>query len=134
MPRLLVIDESLSKRISTELSRRARSAKTVAELGLRGWRDPELLERLNEIDSNCVLVSGDDAMPATHAADLSRLRTTVAIVAPLDPSSSMTEPAWEHEIVQRWAHREEQAPGTIVRYSLTGGRRWTLRKRAQRIL
>jgi hypothetical protein len=130
MPRLLVVDEDLSKRIATELRRRGRNAKTVAALGLKGWNDPRLLERLHEIDSDCVLISGDDDMPATHAADLAKHGTTVAIVHPWDPTRPLTEPEWEHEIVQKWAHRIETQPSrTIRRYTLDGGRRWTVRKR-----
>ena|SRR2546427_4078420 len=131
MPRLLVVDEDLSKRIATELRRRGRTAKTVAALELKGWRDPLLLERLHEIDPDCVLISGDDDMPATHGADLKKYGTTVAVVHPWDPTRPLTEPEWEHEIVQKWAHRiEAQQSGTIWRYTLERGRRWTVRKRS----
>lgn len=130
MPRLLVIDENLSKRIAVELRRRGRNAKTVASFGFTGWKDPRLLEQLHEIDPDCVLISGDDLMPATHATDLARFRTTVAIVYPWDATRSLAEPEWDHEIVQKWVHRiESQPPGSILRYTLDGGRRWTVRKR-----
>jgi precorrin-6B methylase 1 len=132
--RLLVVDENLDKRISTELNRRGRTAKTVAELGLKGWKDPRLLERLHEIDADCVLITGDDAMPATHAAELSRLGMTVAVIAAWESTSSLVEPQWEHEIAQKWAHRMElQVAGSVVRYSLATSRKWTLRKRTPRI-
>jgi hypothetical protein len=130
MPRLLVVDEDLSKRIATELRRRGRNAKSAASLGLRGSKDPSLLERLHEIDPDCVLISGDDDMPASHAAELAKFGTTVAIVHPWDETRPLTEPEWEHEIVEKWAHRiEGQKPGTISRYTLDGGRRWRVRKR-----
>ena len=130
MSRLLVIDEDLSKRIATELRRRGRNAKRVTNLGLKGTKDPSLLQHLHDLDPNCVLITGDNDMPASHGADLRRLGTTVAIVQPWNPSHQLAEPEWEHEIVEKWAHRiEEQAPGSIIRYSLKGGRKWTPRKR-----
>jgi hypothetical protein len=134
MARLLVIDENLDKRISAELTRRGRSAKTVAQLGLKGWTDPRLLERLSEVAPGCVLITGDDAMPATHNADLVKYGTTVAVVAPWDEQSGLIEPQWEHEIVQKWAHLIEVQPvGSIFRYSRAARRKWTLRKRAPRM-
>ena len=134
MARLLVVDESLDKRISTELKRRGRNAKTVAELGLKGRKDPALLERLHDDDPGCVLITGDDAMPATHKGDLAKYKTTVAVVLPWTPQTGLSESQWEHEIVQKWAHlMEEQQAGTVFRYSLATRRRWTLRKRAARM-
>jgi len=133
VPRLLVVDESLSKRIAAELVRRGRNAKTVARLDLRGTKDPHLLEQLHALDPECVLITGDDDMPATHANDLRRFSTTLAVVYPWDRSRPIAEREWEHEIVQKWAHKmEDQAPGSIVRYTLNGGRTWTLRKRPRR--
>ena len=75
-------DENLDKRISAELTRRGRNSKTVAGLGLKAWKDPKLLERLADVAAGYVLITGDDAMPATHKADLAKHGTTVAIVAP----------------------------------------------------
>ncbi len=135
MPRPLVIDESLDKRISAELKRRGRNAKTVAEIGLKGLTDPTLLERLAQETPDCVLITGDDAMPATHGNELAQHKTTVAVVAPWNPMGGLVEPQWEHEIVQKWAHLiEEQPPGTIFRYSLGGRRKWILRKRPPRTI
>ena len=134
MARLLVVDESLDKRIATELKRRGRDAKTVAELGLKGRKDPALLERLHDEAPDCVLITGDDAMPATHQTDLAKYRTTVAVVLPWTPGTGLSESQWEHEIAQKWAHlMEEQQAGSIFRYSLATRRRWTLRKRALRM-
>lgn len=135
MPRLLVIDESLDKRISAELKRRGRTAKTVAEIGLKGLTDPSLLERLGREAPDCVLITSDDAMPATHAKELAQYKTTVAVVAPWNPISGLVEPQWEHEIVQKWAHLIEVQPrSTIFRYSLGGRRKWMLRKRPPRTI
>lgn len=135
MHRLLVVDESLNKRIAAELKRRGKAAATIAELGLRGKKDPPLLQRLHEVDPDCVLITGDDAMPAAHAEDLARLRTTLAVVLPWERSSSLAEPEWEHEIVQKWAHQMEAQPaGSIYRYSLTGRRKWTKRRRPPRLV
>lgn len=134
MARLLVVDESLDKRISTELKRRGRNARTVAELGLKGWKDPALLERLHDEAPDCVLITGDDAMPATHKNDLAKYGTTVAVVLPWSPETGLSESEWEHEIVQKWAHfMEEQQAGSVFRYSLATRRRWTFRKRAPRM-
>ena len=134
MARLLVVDESLDKRISTELKRRGRNAKTVAELGLKGRKDPALLERLHDEAPDCVLITGDDAMPATHKSDLAKYRTTVAVVLPWTPDTGLSESQWKHEIVQKWTHlMEEQRAGSVFRYSLATRRRWTLRKRAPRM-
>lgn len=69
-------------------------------------------------------------MPATHAEELATYRITVAIIAPVDPQSQLAESEWDHEVAQRWAHRmESQAPGSIRRYTLDGGRAWTARRR-----
>jgi len=135
VPRLLAVDENLNKRIAAELKRRGRNARSIAELKLRGKKDPELLEALLALDPDCVLITGDDAMPATHAEDLARLRPTIAIVLPWDPNSSLEEPEWEHEIVQKWAHLVEAQPsGTVYRYSPSGRRKWTKRRRPPRLV
>lgn len=135
MPRLLVVDDSLSKRIATEFKRRGRNAVSVSELGLKGEKDPPLLERLNEIDSDCVLITGDDAMPATHAEELRRFGTTVAVIVPWERASGLEEPQWERDIAHRWAHlMEEQPRGTVYRYSRRGRKRWSLRRRPQRMV
>lgn len=105
----------------------------MAQLELKGSKDPPLLEALHNLDPDCVLVTSDDAMPATHKAELGRFRTTVAVVAPWEPSSGLIEPQWEHEIVQKWAHlMEGQTSGTVYRYTLQGRRKWTFRKRPPR--
>jgi hypothetical protein len=128
--RLLVVDEGLSKRIQAELKRRGRTAKSVASLGFKGLKDPNLLEELHQIDPGCVLITGDDAMPASHAEELARFRTTLAIVGPYDPTRGLALNQWEHEIVQKWAHAiEEQRRGTIRRYTMAGSRIWKARKR-----
>jgi len=128
--RLLVIDEDLSKRIRTELNRRGRTARAVRELGYGGFKDPDLLARLHELDPECVLVTSDDDMPATHAQDLARLHLTVAVIAPRNPESVLDVNQWEHEIAQRWAHKmEEQPRGSVRRYTLAGPRQWTPRRR-----
>ncbi len=130
MPRLLVVDEDLSKRIATELTRRGRNAHSSASLNLKGLKDPPLLQALHSLDPDCVLITGDDAMPATHGDELKKYKTTVAIIAPVDPQSQLTEREWEHEVAQRWAHRIEVQPrGSIRRYTLEGGRAWTPRRR-----
>jgi hypothetical protein len=130
VPRLLVIDEDLGRRIATELRRRGRNAKRITELGLKGTKDPKLLEMLHELDPDCVLITGDNDMPASHAADLKRFMTTVAVVHPWVPNQPLSEPQWDHEIIEKWVHKiEEQPSGSILRYTPKAGRRWTVRKR-----
>lgn len=130
MPRLLVIDDSLSKRIATEFKRRGRNALSVSELGLKGEKDPPLLAHLHDRDPDCVLITGDDAMPATHAGDLQRFGTTVAVIVPWDSSSGLREPEWERDIAHRWVHlMEEQERASVFRYSRQGRRKWVWRKR-----
>jgi hypothetical protein len=130
LPRLLVVDEDLSTRIAVELRRRGKNAQSVASLGLRGTKDPLLLKALDSVDPDCVLITGDDAMPASHAEELATHKTTVAIIAPVDPRSQLTDDQWEHEVTQRWAHRmEAQLHGSIRRYTLDGARAWTARRR-----
>ena len=133
MARLPVIDENLDKRISAELTRRGRSAKTVAQLGLKGWTDPRLLESLSKVAAGCVLITGDDAMPR-HIRPISSVRHNGGCRCALDDQSGLVEPQWEHEIVQKWAHQMEAQPsGSIFRYSLEARRKWTVRKRAPRM-
>lgn len=132
MPRLLVVDEDLSKRIATELRRRGKNARSSASLGLKGLKDPPLLVALHSRHPECVLITGDDAMPATHAEDLATYRITLAIIGPVNPKSQLAESEWEHEVAQRWAHLMESQPsGSIRRYTLAGGRAWTTRRRSR---
>jgi hypothetical protein len=133
VPRLLVVDENVSKRVAQELKRRGRNATTVAALKLKGVKDPDLLMKLYDLDEDCVLITADDDMPASHAAVVERLQSTLAIVYPWDETRPLPVDAWEHEICQKWAHRmEEQPRGSIIRYSLDRATRWKLRKRPRR--
>jgi predicted nuclease of predicted toxin-antitoxin system len=68
--RVLIIDEDLSPRLARYLRERGRHARSVADLGLRNSKDPELLRELanRRTLGEWVLVTGNDAMPAEHAA------------------------------------------------------------------
>ncbi len=82
MPRRLVVDGDLSKRIPVELRRRGRTAVDIAQLGFKDLKDPALLAQIHELDQDAVLITGDNDMPASHAEALARFGTTLAIVAP----------------------------------------------------
>lgn len=132
MPRLLIVDESLNKRIAVDLRHRGVNAKTVAALGWRGKLDPALLSAIAEGHPDAVLITGDDNLPATHAEVLKETEVTVAIVGPGRPEG-FSEDQWDFEIVQRWAHKlADQPAGTVKRYGLAGAREWRLRKRHAR--
>lgn len=129
MARLLVIDEEMNKRLATELNRRGKSARGLLSLLPRGMKDPELLERLAEKEPDCVLITGDDAMPIDHPEAVDKTTIAIAIVHP-EPETGFTPDQWDAEIVHRWAHRiEHQTAGTVRRYTLNGSSPWRHRKR-----
>jgi hypothetical protein len=92
-------------------------------------KDPELLERLAAKAPDCVLITGDDAMPLDHPDSVAKSSISLAIVHP-EPETGYTPDEWDAEIVHRWAHRMEgQAPGSVRRYTLLGSSPWRERKR-----
>lgn len=131
--RLLITDEDIAKRISHELKLRGRDATNVYALKIKGKKDPVVLHILHERfgDREWVLITADDHLPADHADDVARLTPTLAIMDPLrDPGYTREE--WHHEIVHRWAHAiEEQALGTIRRYSASTHVAWTQPRRVR---
>lgn len=129
---VLVIDESLPKRVAAELKARGRDAVTVAHLRLRGSKDPDLLDALHERypqPGRFVLVTADDNLPLDHAAGIARVGITVATIDPHRPDG-ITPDAWRREVVHRWAHAMvDQTAGSIVRYSVARARAWSRRRR-----
>jgi hypothetical protein len=129
----LIIDADLNKRVATELNRRGRDAIALSELQLRHAKDPDLLRALAQhfSDERWVLVTGDDNMPAVHAAVIAEVNATIATVDPRRPPEyAESEDAWGREVTHRWAHAmEQQADGSVRRYSAGGGRRWSRRRR-----
>lgn len=131
---LLVIDASLDNRISAELRARGRAAVALSQLDLHRSLDDSLLPALvaRYVDETFVLVTADDAMPADHASLIEELAVTVATIEPerdegYDPGS------WARDVAHRWAHAMAvQTPGTVERYSVTGHRKWTLRRSRRR--
>jgi hypothetical protein len=127
--RVLVIDEDLNKRLATELKRRGRRVYSVAELGLKGTIDPNLLPRLLKDFPDPVLVTGDDHMPETHADLVAELKPTLAIVEPCEADDPLQD-EYEREIVHRWVHKmTEQTSGAVIRYRLARPLPWKPRKR-----
>lgn len=130
---MLIIDESLNPRIAAELNKRGRNARSVASLGYRGLKDPELIYALVADYPEAILVTADDQMPAVHADVLRATKVTIATVSP-ERAAGYSPEQWEREIVHRWAHKMEvQARGSIRRYTLVGGRVWRVRKRPAEI-
>ncbi len=133
MGRLLIIDESLSKRIAHVLQLRGRDALGVPELGYRGLTDPELLHEIAKDHPGAVLVTSDDHMPDEHGEILLEIGITLATIDGRRPAEyEHHQEKWEWEIVQRWAHKmAEQELGTWRRY---GSRvtQWKARKRPQK--
>lgn len=135
--RLLVVDESLTTRLGRELRARGRQATTVAQLQLKGSKDPELLPALAtvlaaqgvDVDS-WTLVTADDAMPDEHGALLGRLGLAVATLRPWDEvDTELDQEAYKREVVHRWAHRmATHDNGEVRRYWMTSHRRWTSRR------
>lgn len=125
---LIVVDASLSPRIGTELRRRGRPAKSLAELGLQRLKDDPMLEALaHRLSEPYVLLTGDDAMPATHRPMIDATGTTVATIDARWQRSGFEQEAFKFEVSQRWAHKiASQVPLTIVRYSAGTYRPWTL--------
>lgn len=133
--RLLVVDESLTTRIGSELRKRGRQAKSLAELGLKGLKDEPMLRKLAEVmDEPYVLVSADDAMPATHHKVLVETQTTLATLHPEWRPTGLQQECYKHEVVHRWAHAmARQDEGSVRRYSPSANRPWVpLRRRPRR--
>lgn len=126
--RLLVIDESLDKRLAHQLEQRGRRAQSVEWLGLLANLDAALLRALHEREDDWMLVTGDDDMPREHGPLITSLGTTVATV---DGRRSLEwgREEWKKEIVHRWAHvMQKQQPGTIRRYGINRHAVWTPRR------
>jgi hypothetical protein len=127
-PCVLVIDASLSTRLGTELRKRGRDAVSLASLRLKALKDEPMLRALAEryADERYVLVTADDAMPATHRPVLDETATTLATLDGRWQRSGFPQEAYKCEVVHRWAHvMATQKPGTTRRYSVGGHRPWT---------
>lgn len=128
--RLLVIDESLDKRLASQLEQRGRKAMSAERLGLAGFSDEPLLRALAALPEGpaLVLVTGDDAMPGEHGGLIARLGITVATVDGRRGAGWGRE-EWKKEIVHRWAHvMQQQADTTARRYGLMRHSLWRSRR------
>jgi hypothetical protein len=125
----LLLDESISSGLATELRGRRPSARTVAELGLSGAGDADLLRAIADRAPGAVLVTTDEHLPGEQAELLRSLGVTVAVVSGRRPEDYDVE-AWKREVVHRHAHAmERQAAGTVRSYGLAGSRPWIERRR-----
>jgi hypothetical protein len=128
--RLLVIDESLDKRLADQLEQRGRSARSADWLGLIGLKDEPLLRTLAALPdaADLILVTGDDDLPGEHSPLVSALGITVATIDGRRAAEWPRE-EWKKEIVHRWAHAMQlQRPATSERYSLLRHGAWTRRR------
>jgi hypothetical protein len=124
---LLVIDASLSTRVSSELRKRGRAAESLAQLRLKSLEDEPMLRDLaaRMKDAPYVLVTADDAMPATHRSVLDDMKTTLATLDPRWERTGLTQEEYKREVVHPWAHvMAAQKSATIHRYSMGGHRLW----------
>ena len=121
----IVVDESLSTRIATELGNRGRKSITVAALDLRGQEDGDIVRQLAERSDQWVLLTADDRLPLVWHEVIAQTCATIATIHPVYPVS-YTENEWHHDVSHRWAHVIcEQGQGTVRRYYLKTHRLWT---------
>ena len=121
---LLVLDEALDARLAGELSARGREAVSVATLDLRGSGDAALLRGLTGVAPAWVLVTADDALPATLRSGRGPAPGAVAVVD-ADQTGEWPLAAWRREVVHRWAHvMQAQDRGSARRYGLTRHSAW----------
>lgn len=112
-------------RLATEVGNRARNARRVSALGLRGLSDPLLIDKLAEHDPDCVLVTGNYWMPAEHEGAVARATIAIAAIDPRRPVG-YTQHAWRCDVVHRWIHViQKQAPSSVRRYALARTGRWS---------
>jgi hypothetical protein len=132
--RLLYLDADLPKRLAGELAGRGRQSRAGATDGLTTLLDPPFLRRLAEkfTETEWVLVTNDDSMPADHGDVIGELGLTVATIDGRVPDT-VDPDHWKREIVHRWAQSMTlQTPCTVRRYSLRSHAPWTFRKSRKR--
>ena len=134
MSRTIIIDESCSTRLATELKRRGWAAETYKYVGTKRLEDPDVLTKLSGLAYPWVLVTSDDAMPFEHASRIASLRSTIATIdgewekCCKRHSLALAEEEFRRETVHRWAHViAEQSEGSVRRYSPLSNRTWTPR-------
>jgi hypothetical protein len=130
--RLVVVDADLPRRLASGFRERKREAVSAAELGIDGFKDPELLRDLAARYNGkreWVLLTGDDAMPAEHGSVIIEARATVATIHPEYPEEIL-EHHWRVDVAQRWIHAmQQQQLETVRRYSIDGSQPWKPRRR-----
>lgn len=131
--RHLVIDESLSNRIVTELRKRGRPTTALSELGLRSIDDDDVLLGIAAHfgDQPWVIVTRDDNMPRQHAPMFKQLGVTAATIDPRfdHVKIGLDQEQMNRETVHRWAHlMATLSAGEVRRFNPLGHRRWTVRK------
>lgn len=127
--RLLVFDEDMPARLSTEMTSRRRHAQRVTEMGLRGTDDPDLISALAEQYPDCVLVTGNYWMPEEHQ---DAVRSSPIAIATIDPRipAGYAQHEWRRDVAHRWAHSiQRQRAGSVRRYAIASTGSWTPRIR-----
>jgi len=118
--RRVVLDEDICWKLMGELQRRGRADATgVVPAGLDGLKDGQLFKALAQDFEPCVLVTWDNKMPVSHAAEITHHGTTVAVVDERwfkhsGRPESEREP-YIRDVVHRWLHRMEVQPAGDVR-------------------
>ena len=124
-PRLLVFDEDMPRRLSTEVGSRGRQATRVSELLLKGSGDPELIAALAERRPDCILVTGNYWMPVEHEEAVAQSSIAIATIDPRR-ADGYTLDAWRRDVAHRWVHTmQRQRPGSVRRYALSSTGAWS---------
>jgi hypothetical protein len=120
--RLLVVDETLDRRLAEGLRLRGRHAGSAEELGLAGLADPGLLDAVRALGGDPVLLTADDGLPGARDAD----GLTIAVIDVRTGADAGLGP--RREAVHRWAHLiAAQRPGSARRYGVARHGAWRAR-------
>lgn len=140
MFRVLVVDESLDKRLATELEGRGFAAASAASLNLLRKNDEFVLNRLAKLQKAWVLVTADDAMPEEHNALIRQIHATIATIdgewerVCTERGLRRTQEEFKRDSVHRWAHiMAEQEAGSVMRYTPFNRHEWRPRTRLRGI-
>lgn len=116
---LVVLDESVWKKIARGIKLRGYPVQTVPERLQQGVKDPALLADLSLETQSLVLVTKDRAMTVDHDSELRRAGIALAVLDLGELENTPAEPYRQADIVHRHLHRMAgQEAGTRWRYAL----------------